>query len=125
MVRFVAADDNQWTECLPGEEEKYPIYCRYNKGAWVYLAVNYLKGAEEEKTDNNGGVQDKLGHVWCVGVSLVLQHVFYSQNVVEHYLLGVKTIDKLVKAPAPNKITSCSWCLPTHHHHHHHHNNFS
>ena len=52
------------------------------------LDVNGFQEAEEEKAEDNGGVYDQFGHVWSVGISLELQHVFHSQHIVEHYLLG-------------------------------------
>ena len=67
LVIFVAEDDNQWTECLRAEEDKYPTNDNQNEsfpypsGTRVNLAVNYLQEAEQERTEDNSGVYDGLG----------------------------------------------------------------
>ena len=35
----------------------------YHSGSWIDLAVNYLQEAEQERTEDNPGVDDQLGGV--------------------------------------------------------------
>ena len=59
----------------------------YHSVAWVELDVNYLQEAEDYTAADNGRVHYQFGDVWRGGKFLKFQHVFYSQNIVEHYLL--------------------------------------
>ena len=46
-----------------------------------------VKEAEEEKADDDCRVDEDLGDVGSGGVIPEPQHVFHTQNIVEHYLL--------------------------------------
>ena len=60
----------------------------YHGGARIKLDVNYLQEAEDETTEDDGGVYYQFGDVRRGAKSLEFQHVLHSQHVVEHYLLG-------------------------------------